>query len=159
MLREGSTLDHFRNRKTSHLLSFDKTHNVLRFNTHIILISFSIQPVTPLLSLFPPATWRNAAFRVIRRRTSTASRPSQMCGKFRRSHQNFEAVNFSRHFAALFGHFVIFAWATLKNLSFDSAEEGEKPWERWRKKLQGVGDKHQMRQQKSFSFFSLNYPN
>lgn len=44
MLREGSSFDHFRNGKTGHLLSFDKTYNILRFNAHIILISFSIQP-------------------------------------------------------------------------------------------------------------------
>lgn len=83
----------------------------LRFNTHIILISFYSTPSPHQRPLRPRLCHRyftyccstpnermcerSAAFRVIRKKISTALRPTQMCGKFLQNHQNSKSQFFT----------------------------------------------------------------
>lgn len=74
-----------------------------------------------------------------------------MCGEFLPTHQNFREVNFSRHFAAVLGHFVIFAWASSPKIYL--LISGRSKPQREVKKKTGRGwqtSSNEMRQQKSF---------
>lgn len=90
MLRKSNAFDHFWNGKTSHLLSLIRLTIFWDLIPHIILISFLLSPRQPHRPS-PRCLWcvRSAAYHVIRRRTSTASRPLQMCGEFPRNQRSF----------------------------------------------------------------------
>lgn len=78
---------------------------------------------------------RSAAFRVIRKKISTESRPTQTCGKFPQNHQNAKSqffTSFCSTFRALC-HFCVNEFEKFIFLAKSEKEKGEK---------EGVGDKH-----------------
>lgn len=100
-----------------HLLSLIRLHNILRFNTQHY---FNF-----LFSFFPPSDdrrlmcVRSAACRVTLRRTSTAWRPSRMCGKFLPNHRSSSELEST---ISLFSSF----WGTFEALCHFSVNEFEK---------------------------------
>lgn len=157
--------------KNGHLLSLIRLTKICRdLIPNIILISFFQPTPSPLhqprcltiASLMHGNVRgrRNAAFHVIRKRISSASKRTRTCGKFPPSHQNFKSqffTSFCSTFRALCHFLRERVWEIYHRIYFglEDVDDDEQRKARRESKIEselGVGDKHpwnKMRRQKN----------